>query len=401
MRVWAWAAIGLGGCFELETVRRPTLDCFDVLGIRRPIFDDGRPDARPKTPRWCGYPAPDEVPARPAPFAPGACLEVRYGRAWRRYDYDAAGRLIRAREERRGEARWYYEGDTLIGYKDLDETLYRYDAHGRLIRIEGKSRWVEIERDAAGRIVGRLSLRGLAGEQTECVSRYDPETGALIEQRCVDEQTGSIETTTVHWDPELDAWEQRRVEDDVEEILVWRCDAEGLAVYDLEAGFDAAGRLVRSRDRSRRCEAPDGQRMAYAADGALIAQLNTCSDTWGGVASMVFADGRPVCQTRHNHNRDFTLLFDWPPFRREQVDACAGACDAYPDLIRPHGEVSMVIPEWSAGRHSRLHLDANADGHVDQIIDLPAEYDAEGRLIREAMLGPFDVEQVEYRYDCE
>lgn len=172
MRTWAWAAMVLGGCFKLETVRRPTVDCFDVLGGARPAFDDGLPDSRPKTSRWCRFAPPDHVVARPVPFAPGACLELRDGREWARYGYDATGRLMWAREGRR-EARWYYTGDTLNGYTDFDGTLYRYDDHGRLIRIEGKSRWVEIERDDAGRIVSRLSLRGALASRPRLSARID------------------------------------------------------------------------------------------------------------------------------------------------------------------------------------------------------------------------------------
>lgn len=400
MRTWAWATIILGGCFELETVRRPTLDCFEALGIERPTFEDGQPASRPETPRWCGRAPPDEVPARPAPFAPGACLELRDGRGWRLYDYDDAGRLIAVRERRR-DARWYYDGDILSGYKDFDETLYRYDDHGRLIRIEGRRRWVEIERDDAGRIVGRLSLSGVAGSQTECVARYDPESGALIEQRCVDDASGAVQSTAVHWDPEQGAWVRRTLRNDTEETLAWRCDADGQAVYDLEAGFDEAGRLVRSRDPLRRCGAFDGQRLAHDADGALIAELNTCRGVgaWG-VTGTVFAEGHPVCQTRHNRSGGFTFGNEWPPFRRDPLGGCLGGCESYPDVVRPHGAVSMALPEWTNGRLSRLSLDANADGHIDEVIDLPAEYDDQGRLIREAILGRFGVEQVEYVYDC-
>lgn len=394
---WAWAAILLGGCFELETVRRPALDCFDVLGVRRPAFDDGLPESRPKTPRTCRFAPPDSVSARHAPFAPGACLELRDGREYRRYGYDAAGRLSWARERDR-EARWYYAGDTLSGYKDFDGRLYRYDDHGRLIRIEGKFRWVEIQRDEAGRIVGRLSLQGVAGEQKECVARYDPATNALIEERCVDDATGSISTKAVRWDPEQDAWEERAVREGAEETLVWRCDADGRAVYDLEAGFDEAGRLVRSQDSGWGCDAADARRLAYDADGALIASLRSCGAGPWGAASTVFADGRPLCQIYQNDRIPFG---SWPPFRRDPLGLCSGACDGYQDVIPPHGDVSMAIPEWSRGRLSSLRLDANADGHVDEVIDLPAEYDAEGRLVREAILGRFRVETVEYRYDCE
>ena len=396
MRTWAWAAIILGGCFELETVRRPTLDCFDALGVRRPTFDDGRSESRPTTPRWCGV-SPDHVPARPAPFAPGACLELRDGREWRRYGYDAAGRLVWVRDAR-SEARWYYVGDTLSGYKDFDGTLYRNDDHGRLIRIEGKLKWVEFQRDDAGRIVGRLSLQGVAGEQTECVARYDPETGALIEERCVDDATGEVDTRAVRWDPERDAWEERTVRDGAEKTVVWRCDADGRTVSDLEASFDPAGRLVRSRDPGGRCGSAGGQRLAYDAEGALIAHVDGCDAGPWGVASTVFVNSRPLCQTYDN---DRLWWGYWPPFQREPLGGCYGNCEPYSDVIQPHGEVSMALPEWSRGRLSRLHLDVNADGHIDEVIDLPAEYDAEGRLIREAILGRFDVEQVEYRYDCE
>lgn len=394
MRTWAWAAnmaIVLSGCFELETVRRPVLDCFEVLGVPRPTFDDGHPESRPQTPQWCRLAPPDDVPPRPTPRAPGACLTLRDGVVWRHYIYDAAGRLIQARERGRRVARWYYDGDTLSGYKDFDGTLYRYDTRGRLIRIEGRWNWTEIQRDDEGRIIGRFSLHGAAGSQTECMARYDPEVGALIEERCVHDDTDSIDTRAVRWDPEQAAWQSRTVRDGVEETSTWRCDANGQPVYDLDAGFDSMGRLVNAHPQL--CSTPEDQRLAYDASGALTASLTPCAAT----TSTVFVDERPICQTYDNSE----FWFDgWPPFR-PPTSSCLGGCGNYYDIVQPYGPVSMALPEWTDGRLSRLRLDANADGHIDEVIDLPAEYDAAGRLIRETILGRFDVEQVEYRYDCE
>jgi hypothetical protein len=399
----------LSGCFELETVRHPILDCFEVLGVPRPSFEDGQVQSRPKTPRWCGS-RPDQVPDRPAPFAPGACLALRDGRTWRRYGYDDAGRLVWVRDAQHEdwlpyvedlpipkEARWYYDGDTLSGYKDFDGTLYRYDDYGRLIRIESKQHWIEIQRDGLGRIIESLTLKGVAGDQTECVAHHDPETGAPSTEHCVNDTTGAVTTRTVRWDPDQHLWEDHTVRDDAEYIRIWRCDSNGTAVDDLDAGFDAAGRLVRNRVSDPRCSDP--LRRAYDADGALMAALSPCPQWSETVLSTVYANGRAVCQT-HSSSNSF-WFGTWPPFRRESISFCSGGCEGYYDTVQPYGPVSMAIPEWSRGRLSKLSLDANADGIIDEVIDLPAAYDSEGRLTRELVLGPYQVEQFDYRYDCE